>query len=106
MSVSGGRRAATDKIATGAETSEPGPDLLKLGRCAESASPVQPAEQGDLLKLGRRAESAVRVTEPGADLLKLGRRVEAASLPRPAETEVARARSIREKIARWLEEKL
>jgi len=130
MSVPGGGGSAAEKTATRTETDESGPDLLgrriesqnlarspeagpdllKLGRRGESQNLARPPEAGrDLLKRGQRVESANlgRSSEAGPDLLKLGRRVESTNLGRsPKEAEVTRARTIREKIARWLEEKL
>src|SRR5229473_157923 len=107
MSAPGARGSAAEKSATRTET---GPDLLKHGRRVECQNLAQPPETGpDLLMLGRRIESANlgQPPEPGPALLKLGRRVESANLGQPPEAaEVARARTIREKISRWLEEKL
>src|SRR5216683_3324995 len=109
MSVPGGRGSAAEKTATRTETGESASDPLELGRRAESQNLAQPPEPTrDLLKLGRRIESANlgQPLEPGPALLKLGRRVESANLGQPPEAaEVARARTIREKIGRWLEEK-
>src|SRR5216683_2734635 len=132
MSVPGGRGSAAEKTATRTETGEsasdplelgqraesrnlarppkPDPDLLKLGRRIESANLGQSLEPDPaLLNLGRRVDSANlgQPLEAGPALLNLGRRVESANLGQPPEAaEVARARTIREKIGRWLEEKL
>src|ERR1700687_4668690 len=95
MSVPGGRGSAAEKTATRTETGDSGPDLLKLGRRAESQNLAQPPKPDpDLLKLGRHVESANpgQPLEPGPALLKLGRRVESANPGEPPEAaEVAPA---------------
>jgi hypothetical protein len=59
---------------------------------------------------GPAAEKTLTRTQtgdPGPGMLKLGLRAGPANLGRPREaTGEARARTLREKIARWLEEKL